>query len=99
MEKEIKKLEVDVLFNRNAITPTIPNKIAKIKDYLSINAAQYYNSIKFCGGYEVKDQTQSVANFVIFTEDPEKVRLKFISVFSDQSVYMSIDNKIPVLQK
>ena len=95
---ELKKLEIDVLFNRNATTPTIPNKIAKIKDYLSINAAQYYNSIKFAGGYEVKDQMQSVANFVIFTSDPDDIKNKFLSIFKDQDVYCSYDNKIPTLQ-
>ena len=36
MKKSIIKLEIDIFFNRNATSPLIPNKIAQIKDYLSI---------------------------------------------------------------
>tara|TARA_R110000744_G_scaffold62932_2_gene129701 strand:- start:463 stop:759 length:297 start_codon:yes stop_codon:yes gene_type:complete len=97
MKTDLKKLELDVFFNRNSTSPIIPNKIAQIKDYLSIHSAQYYNSVKFVGGYNIKNQAQSVANFVIFTNNIKGIKDQFLTIFKDQDVYISIDSKIPKL--
>ena len=59
------KLIIDVLFNRSAIKPTIPNKLAKIKDYLAIHTEHYYNFVLFTGGSKVKEQNSSVSRFEI----------------------------------
>lgn len=97
MKKSIIKLEIDIFFNRNASSPLIPNKIAQIKDYLSINCPMYYNSVKFVGGNTIQEQNQSVANFVIFTDNHEQIKTKFISIFKDYPLYISMDNKLPEL--
>tara|TARA_R110002050_G_scaffold242595_1_gene378970 strand:- start:244 stop:546 length:303 start_codon:yes stop_codon:yes gene_type:complete len=99
MKKSIIKLEIDIFFNRNATSPLIPNKIAQIKDYLSINSPIYYNSVKFVGGYKIEEQNQSVANFVIFTDNQEEIKKQFITIFKSYPLYISFDNKIPELIK
>ena len=99
MKNSIKKLEIDIFFNRNATSPLIPNKIAQIKDYLTINSKLYYNSVKFVGGSNVELQNQSVANFVIFTDNQEQIKMQFIDIFKSYPLYISFDNKIPELIK
>ena len=84
------KLIIDVLFNRSATKPTIPNKLAKIKDYLAINCKFYYNSVLFIGGQNVDNQNQSVSRFEI-TLDPdreckENVLLQFNKTFKDHKI-------------
>jgi hypothetical protein len=94
----MKKLEFDIYFDRNFHTATIPNKIAKLKDYLSLNAPKYYNSLKFVGGYEVNQQYQTVSNFVIFCNS-DKLQKEILdqvqNIFINQDVYLSLNSRLP----
>jgi len=84
------KLKIDVLFNRSDIKPTIPNKLAKIKDYLAINTKLYFNSVLFIGGSDIDKQNTSVSRFEINidpeTETKENVILQFKKTFKDNKI-------------
>ena len=84
------KLIIDVLFNRSAIKPTIPNKLAKIKDYLAIHTEHYYNFVLFTGGSKVKEQNSSVSRFEIEindnTETKDNIINQFKKTFKDNKI-------------
>ena len=84
------KLIIDVLFNRSAIKPTIPNKLAKIKDYLAINIEHYFNYVMFTGGSKVDQQNSSVSRFEIEINDNTETKDNII----DQLKKTFNDNKI-----
>jgi hypothetical protein len=85
------KLIIDVLFNRSAIKPTIPNKLAKIKDYLAINTEHYYNYVMFTGGSKVDQQNTSVSRFEITinenTETIDNIFNQFLITFKGNKIY------------
>jgi hypothetical protein len=94
----MKKLEFDIYFDRNFHTATIPNKIAKLKDFLGLHAPRYYNSLKFVGGYEIEQQYQTVSNFVIFLDSKDlenNIIDQVKNIFNNQDVYISENNSIP----
>ena len=84
------KLIIDVLFNRSAIKPTIPNKLAKIKDYLAIHTENYYNYVMFTGGSKVDEQNTSVSRFEINindnTETIDNIYNQFLVTFKGNKI-------------
>ena len=84
------KLIIDILFNRSAIKPTIPNKLAKIKDYLAIHTEHYYNYVMFTGGSKVDQQNTSVSRFEIEindnTETKDNIINQYKKTFKDNKI-------------
>jgi len=92
------QIDISIVFNRHATSPTIPNKIANAKEYLSINAPLYFNSIHFVGGANTSEQGQSVSRFQVYTNTPQDVKAYFVALFKGLDVYTSINHALPTLE-
>ena len=92
------KIDLTIHFDRdNATSNAIPNKLAQIKDYLSINAPLYHNHILFAGGYDCIFSAATGSRFVIYTDEAnrENITAYLYKVCKGLTSYIANGNGIP----
>ena len=93
------KIDLTIHFDReNATSNSIPNKLAQIKDYLSINAPLYHNHILFAGGYDCIFSAATGSRFVIYTDEAkhEVITAYLYKVCNGLSSYIANGSGIPI---
>ena len=93
------KIDLTIHFDRdNATSNAVPNKLAQIKEYLSINAPLYHNHILFAGGYDCIFSAATGSRFIIYTDEANRKNITayLYEVCKGLSSYIANGSGIPV---
>ena len=101
-ENQLFKVEYKMLYNRDAMNPKPQNRIAKTKEFLSINHTNklpYFVSIGFVGGEGVGDANASF-NVTIYIEGVKarhSLNAYILECWKGTKVYIFENDKLPYL--
>lgn len=96
------KTEYYIIFDRDNHTKTVPQRIAKLKDYLNSEILPlkfpFFCSVGFVGGSGLNGE-QSTFNLTVFIDNDIKSRYDLnsfiLDTFKGQTVYIYENNRLP----
>ena len=96
------KTEYFIIFDRDNHTKTVPQRIAKLKDYLNSEIFPlkfpFFCSVGFVGGSGLNGE-QSTFNLTVFIDNDIKSRYDLnsfiLETFKGQTVYIYENNRLP----